>query len=271
MKFIKDHLTFIFPMMAILLGIEFFLVFDRTTSSYEEGLREGYSMFIVADKELNLAEFQKLNPHISKSTPVTKDELAQEISQGISKSSSEKILQALPYFYNIKFDTYLHTSVLDSIKTSLETDERIKKVETFGNSYSASYTLFSFIKFALKAFVIFMSLVSLFLVVKQMEVWNYAHRERMQVMEIFGAPLMLRSGVLFKVATIDAVISTILTTTIFVMLKHKWAEESHLEILKQMQDLLFRPFDFFILLMTSLMIVIVSVYIVVFSTRESSQ
>jgi len=269
MKFIKDHLTFIFPMMAILLGIEFFLVFDRTTSSYEAGLREGYSMFVVAEKELKLADFQKLSPNISKSLPITKDELANEISQGISKSSSEKILKALPYFYNIKFDSYLHTSVLDSIKTLLEADERITKVETFGNSYSASYTLFSFIKFTLKAFVIFMSLVSLFLVVKQMEVWNYAHRERMQVMEIFGAPLMLRSGVLFKVAIIDAVISTLLTTTIFILLKHKWAEETHLEILQQMQEMLFRPLDFLILLMIALLIVIVSVYIVVFTTKDA--
>ena len=39
MKFIKNHLMFILPLMAILLGIEFYLVFDRTTDSYEKVLR----------------------------------------------------------------------------------------------------------------------------------------------------------------------------------------------------------------------------------------
>ena len=60
-----------------------------------------------------------------------------------------------------------------------------------------------------------MGVVSLFLIIKQMEIWKYAHKQRMQVMEIFGAPLMLRSGVLFKVAIMDAFIATILTTAFF--------------------------------------------------------
>jgi len=267
MKFIKNHLTFIFPMMAILLGVEFFLVFDRTTSNYEKDLREGYSMFIVALQPITLDEFEELDSHISQSEEVKKEELAKQIAKGMSKSSSKKILEALPHFYNIKFDRYLHTSKLEHIKAYLEADERIKKVETFGTSYGASYTLFSFIKFTFKAFVIFMSLVSLFLVTKQMEIWNYAHKERMQVMETFGAPLMLRSGVLFKVAFIDAMISTILTTGIFLFVKHKWAEESHIEILMKMQNSLFQPLDFFILLSASILIVFVSVYLVVFSSK----
>ena len=267
MKFIKNHLTFIFPMMAILLGIEFFLVFDRTTNNYEKDLREGYSMFVVAKKPITLEEFEELDSHICQREEIKKEDLAKQIAKGMSKSSTKKILDALPHFYNIQFDSYLHTSTLEHIKAYLEADDRIKKVETFGNSYGASYTLFSFIKLTFKAFVAFMSLVSFFLVIKQMEIWNYAHKERMQVMETFGAPLMLRSGVLFKVAFIDAIISTLLTTGIFLFLKYRWAQESHIDILMQMQDLLFKPIDFLILLATSLLIVFISVYLVVFSSK----
>ncbi len=267
MRFIKNHLTFIFPMMAILLGVEFFLVFDRTTTNYEKELREGYSMFVVAREPISLTDFIELDSHISEREEVEKEVLAKQIAEGMTKSNSDKILEALPYFYNIKFSSYLHTSTLKHIKAYLEADNRIKKVETFGDSYGASYTLFSFIKFTFKAFVTFMSLISLVLVIKQMEIWNYAHKERMQVMETFGAPIMLRSGVLFKVAIIDAIISTILTTSIFVFLKYKWAEESHIDILMHMQNLLFHPIDFLILLATSLLIVFISVYLVVFTTK----
>jgi len=55
MKFIKNHLMFILPLMAILLGVEFYLVFDRTTNSYEQGLKDGYSMLLVADNPINLS------------------------------------------------------------------------------------------------------------------------------------------------------------------------------------------------------------------------
>lgn len=268
MKFIKNHLTFIFPMMAILLGIEFFLVFDRTTDSYEEGLKEGYSMFVVAKKALELDDFQRLNKHISQREEINKEALATQISKGVNQSNSKEILKALPYFYNIKLDSYLHSSALKNIKRDLEESDTIKRVETFGNSYTDSYKLFSFIKFSLKAFIAFMGIVSLLLIIKQMEIWKYAHKERMQVMEIFGASLMLRSGVLFRVAIIDAIIATFLTSGIFLALKYQWAQESHIDILMQKQNLLFQSNDFLILLGTSLLIVIVSVYLVVFSTKE---
>lgn len=268
MKFIKNHLTFIFPMMAILLGVEFFLVFDRATSSYEKGLQEGYSMFVVANKSLTLEEFQSLSTHISQSEEIEKEALAKQISEGMNQSSSREILKTLPHFYNIRLDSYLDVSALNGIKSDIEKSEKIKRVETFGDSYSASYKLFTFIKFTLKAFIGFMALVSLFLIIKQMEIWNYAHRERMQVMEIFGAPLMLRSGVLFRVALVDAIISALLTSGIFLFLKYQWAQESHIDVLMQKQDLLFHSSDFLILLIVSLLIVITSVFLVVFSAKE---
>ena len=269
MKFIKYHLTFIFPMMAILLGVEFFLVFDRTTDSYEKRLREGYSMFVVAKKTLDLDDFRRLNRHINRSEEVDRQVLAEQISKGINQTDSREILKALPYFYNVKLDSYMRSSALREIKSDLEKSEYIRRVETFGSSYTSSYKLFSFIKFALKAFIGFMGLVSFFLIVKQMEIWKYEHKERMKVMEIFGAPMMLRSGVLFRVAIIDAIISTFLTSGIFLALKYQWAKESHIDILMQKQNLLFQSSDLIILLGISLLIVIVSVYFVVFgSNRE---
>jgi len=268
MKFVKYHLTFILPMMAILLGVEFFLVFDRTTHSYEEGLREGYSMFIVTKKELELDDFKRLNAHINRIEPINKEALAAQISKGVNQTSSKEILKAMPHFYNIKLDSYMSSAKLDRIKSDLEENEQIKRVETFGSSYTDSYKLFSFIQFALKAFLGFMGLISFFLIIKQMEIWKYAHKERMQVMKIFGASLMLRSGVLFRVAIIDAVISTFLTSAVFLTLKYYWVTQSQISVLLQKRSLLFQSSDFLILLGISLLIVILSVYFVVFSNRD---
>ena len=267
MKFIKNHLMFILPLMAILLGIEFYLVFDRTTDSYEKGLTEGYSMLVVTKKPMELSAFKARNKHISSSKKIKRENIVSQIAKGVSKSSNKEILLSLPYFYNVGLDSYLNTSGLDKIKADLEADKNIKKVETFGSSYSSSYRLFSFIKFTLKLFIIFMGVVSLFLIIKQMEIWKYAHKERMQVMEIFGAPLMLRSGVLFKVAIVDAFIATLLTSAIFLYVKFQWAANSGIDIMMQNQEELFRMTDMAILLVSALLIVIIAVYSVVFSSK----
>lgn len=267
MKSIKDHLMFILPLMAILLGIEFYLVFDRTTDSYEKGLKEGYSILVVTKKPMELSAFSALNEHISESKKIKREEIISEVIKGVNKTNSKKILDALPYFYNLSLDAYLHISALEEIKKDLEADANIKRVETFGTSYSSSYRLFAFIKFTLKLFIVFMAVVSLFLIIKQMEIWKYAHRERMQVMEIFGAPLMLRSGILFKVAFIDAIFATVFVSGIFYYIKFYWASQSGIDLMVQNQSILFMLNDIGVLFASSIFIVIVAVYSVVFSSK----
>jgi len=266
MKFIKNHLMFILPLMAILLGIEFYLVFDRTTDSYEKGLKEGYTMFVVSKKPITLSDFKTLNGHIESVEAVNRKEVVGDIVKGISRTNTEKILNALPYFYNIGLDAYVRTLELEEIKKDLEADMRIRRVETFGSSYSSAYRLFAFIKFTLKLFIGFMGVVSLFLIIKQMEIWKYAHKRRMQVMEIFGAPMMLRSGILFKVAVIDAVVATMITALLFLYIKFEWAAQSGIEIMMKNQEDLFRISDIGLLLGSALIIVVIAVYSVVFSS-----
>jgi len=257
---------FILPLMAILLGIEFYLVFDRTTDSYEKGLKEGYSMFVVSSIPMELDSFKERNAHIENVEAIKRQDVVNDIVKGISKENEKEILGALPYFYNIRLDAYVNTSELEKIKSDLKEDPNIKRVETFGSSYSSAYRLFSFIKFILKLFIGFMAIVSLFLIIKQMEIWKYSHKQRMQVMEIFGAPLMLRSGILFKVAVIDAIFATMITAFIFLYVKFQWAAESGIEIMMKNQENLFRLSDIGILLGAALLIVIVAVYSVVFSS-----
>ncbi len=268
MKFIRSHITFIFPMMIILLGIEFFLAFDRVTDSYEKNLKEKYSIFVVSNEPMTLENFKSLNSHINVSEEIDKEALAKRVSEGMSQSGSEEILKELPYFYNIRLDSYFDVSMLKSIKEDIEKSKKIKSVEMFGDSHSVSYRLFSFIKLTFKIFVVFMALVSFFLVIRQMEIWNYEHKERMRVMEIFGAPFMLRSGVLYRVAVVDAIISTLLTSGIFLYFKYYWAQNSQINILMLRRDQFFQSSDLLILLGTALTIVIFSVYFVVLGTKD---
>ena len=267
MKFIKNHLMFILPLMAILLGIEFYLVFERTTGTYEQGLKEDYSMLVVTQKPVKLEKLKALNAHISTLRPIKREQIVSKVAKGVGKQGSKEILKSLPYFYDVGLDSYLDTKALEQIKKDLERDKNIKKVETFGSSYGNSYRLFRFVKLILNIFIVFMGVVSLLLIIKQMEIWKYEHRQRMQVMEIFGAPLMLRSGVLFKIAIADAILATLLTAGVFFYVKLIWAPKSGIDIIVNNQEKLFLMSDMGILLGAAILIVTIAVYSVVFSAR----
>jgi len=72
---------------------------------------------------------------------------------------------------------------------------------------------------------------------------------------------------LFKVAIMDAFIATILTSAFFLYLKFQWAAKSGIEIMMEEQEKLFVMSDIAILLGSALVIVIIAVYSVVFSSK----
>jgi cell division transport system permease protein len=259
---------FLLPLLAILLGVEFFLVFDRVTKDYEEKLRQSYSILVVSEKVMSPKDFRRIDPHITRAEPIDKKTIAKEIARGIQSTADAEILAALPHFYNLRLDRYLSRAEVEKIRKKLLAVKGIKKVETFGENHRAKYNLFIFLKIIFWSFVGLMSLVSIFLVVKQMEVWQLAHRERMQIMEIFGAPMLLRSGVLFRMGIVDALLATAIAVGLFAALRYYYAPVSGIEILLDRRELLFEARDAAILAGIALLIVIVAVLNVAFKSRE---
>jgi len=256
--------------MAILLGLEFFIAFDRTTKQYEKSLQDEYSMLIVSKEDMSIDDITAWDKHIVKIEVINKNEIVGKINQAmeVNNTTDEKIKNAIPNFYAAKIDKYLNTLELQAIKTNLLKNPQITRVETFDSVYKSNYGLFSFIKFSFRTFIIFMSIIGFFLILKQMEVWNYIHAQRMRVMEIFGAPLLFRSKVLIKVAIIDAIIASIVTSFIFWYLQFVVVANGNITILNDNLESVFSIGDIFILLFTSLFISLVAVFIVVMNIKE---
>ncbi len=264
MKFIKRHLSLIFPLVAILLGLEFFIVFDRTTDKYEKSLTSDYSMMVVAIEDMSIDDFKDLNRHILGVRELPRPKVLNDIYDKDSKNS------AIPNFYEIKLDNLLGIKELENVKNNLSQSKSIKRIETFRSTYKSQYELFTFIKYSFATFIFFMSIIGFFLIIKQMEVWNYIHAQRMKIMEIFGASLFLRSKVLINMALLDAIFSSILTSMMFVSLQKMWISDTQMDILKEHVSDVFRFSDFFILLFSSISIVLIAVFIVVINVKEES-
>jgi cell division transport system permease protein len=260
---------FILPLLAILLGIESFMVFSRVTASYGESLKEAYTILVVTKKSMKPEEFKALDSHIVRIKPVEKDAIVEQISQGMSNASTQEIIKALPHFYTLYLDRYLNAANIETIKKRLVASPNVRRVETFGQAHNANYNLYMLIRASLWTFVGFMVFTSLFLVVKQMEIWQLEHRERMQVMEILGASGMLRSGVLFRIALTDAVIAALVTIGVFAFLRYAWVARSEIDLLVQKQTLVFEFKDIAILGGIAFVIVMVSVVLVANSVKET--
>jgi cell division transport system permease protein len=68
-------------------------------------------------------------------------------------------------------------------------------------------------------FSIAIAAVTSLLILKEMRLWQFQHAERMSIMALFGAPVWLRSAVLFRLAIVDAIIATIVLCLAFFMIE----------------------------------------------------
>ncbi len=270
MKFVKNHLSIIFPMVAILLGLEFFIVFDRTTKNYEESLRNSYAMLVVSKEEMSIDDFKSWDNHVFKVSEIEKSKIVNRVSSTFDKSlnKSNTLQDKMPNFYSIKLNSYLNKKELEEVKNNFLKSHKITRVETFDTLHQSNYGLFSFIKFAFSTFIVFMTIIGSFLIIKQMEVWNYMHSQRMKVMNIFGASLFLRSKVLINMALIDAIISAIFASIIFYFIQKSWLKDSNIRIIQDNLEKLFTFSDIFILMVAAMVIVMTAVILVVINVKE---
>ena len=268
MKFIKRHLSLIFPLIAILLGLEFLIVFDRTTDTYETTLSNNYSIMVVAKDEMSIDDFRAWDSHVLGVKELEKSKILERINNGSTEDTSLSLANSLPNFYTVKLDKLLSISELEQVKINLSKSKNIKRIENFHSAYKAKYELFTFIQLAFGTFILFMAIIGFFLIIKQMEVWNFLHAQRMKVMEIFGASLFLRSKILINMAVVDAVISAVLTSILFLLIQKSWVSDSNMEILKDNVSKIFMFSDFFILLFASIVVVLIAVFLVVINVKE---
>ena len=69
-------------------------------------------------------------------------------------------------------------------------------------------------------------MVTTLLIFKELRIWQFKHSERMNIMGLFGAPVWLRSAVLFRLAIVDAIIASILAFGLFVYISSSlWVQE----------------------------------------------
>lgn len=115
----------------------------------------------------------------------------------------------LPKFYRLYLSRFPTPQEISKLQKRLEKHSSIERVEGYAQTHDTVYKLMLLFKDVVQIFSIAIAAVTSLLILKEMRLWQFQHADRMSIMALFGAPVWLRSAVLFRLAIVDAIIATI--------------------------------------------------------------
>lgn len=268
MKFLKSHIGVIFPLLILLFSIEFSIMVGRIVDDYESKMGKDYNIIVVSEKELKKADLKEAINTFDDIEELDTSEVINRLKNDISIKNLTLLKNTLPKFYSIKLTSFPSASYLNKIKNDLNKFEGVKKVETFSNTYDKIYKLLVMFKNISEYFTALVALMGIILIFKQMRIWIYEHRQRIEIMSYLGAPYWLKSAMLYKLALIDSVIATFLVCIFYMLILN--LDSLQVAVVGVGFDIpnLNLLGDGFILFVASILASIISVSLVMLNSRE---
>ncbi|NPA65356.1 MAG: cell division protein FtsX [Epsilonproteobacteria bacterium] len=269
MKSIKNHLSLIIALVSILFAIQAITLSDRAMYAYTKKLQNNYAVVVIAKKEIDTKKVKSLLPALIQTVePIGIEEAIKKIEPTISKKKLKALEATLPKFYKITLQHYPSPTEIEILRQKLQQLKEVQKIEDFQASYDITYKLLLLFQNVVEVFSSIVFVITLLLILKELRIWQFKHKERMNIMGLFGAPKWLSSAVLFRLAIVDAVISSILVMFFFSSIASSaWIEEKFSIIGIKVVIFDFVQ-DFPILLISALSISILLAVIIVFGHKE---
>jgi len=215
MRSLKNHISLIIPLFAILFAMEFYLIIDRVIKQYESRLSDDYSIVVVSNEALELERLKKRVPKTANIEEINASVVIERLKKEGMQIDFKQLEQFMPKFYRVRLESFPTTDELAELKKRYQKIKGVERVETFVRSHEQIYRFLLFVKRISKLFLAIIFVTSVMLVFKQIEVWILEHQERMYIMALFGAPLWMRTAMLIKLSVIDTIISALLVYGIY--------------------------------------------------------
>lgn len=215
MKSLKNHISLIIALFTVLFAVQIYMSVDRTIAAYETRLKNDYSIIVVATKTLSDAEFKKMDSIIERSEPIATDQVLERLKSEMSQKNLDLLKVTLPKFYRLYLGRFPTPDEIKKLQKKLQRNSAIERVEGYAQTHDTVYKLMLLFKDVVQIFSIAIAAVTSLLILKEMRLWQFQHAERMSIMALFGAPVWLRSAVLFRLAIVDAIIATLLVCLAF--------------------------------------------------------
>ena len=215
MRSFKSHISVIFPLVILLFAIEFSLMLGKFVSDYEFKMTSDYNIIIVSEIELNENMLIPIIPTFASLTTLDANLILNRLKNDISAKNISVLKSILPKFYSLKLTNFPSKDAMVNIKANLSKIQGVKRVESFSKTHDQVYNMLILSKNIADYFAILVGLLGLVLVFKQMRIWLYEHKRRVEIMTLFGAPYWLKSAMLYKLSIIDSIIATTLVVIFY--------------------------------------------------------
>ena len=268
MKSIKNHLSLVIALVSILFSIQILVIAERSIDAYKDKLANDYSIVVVSQKKLEQKDLMRENQIIANISSLSADNVIQRLNTGMSKKNIKLLKLTLPKFYNIKLKYYPSSSEIKMLTKKLLRKSSITKVENFSSSHDSTYKLLLLFKRVITIFSVSMLVVTMLLIFKELKIWQFKHNERMNIMGLFGAPLWMRSAILFRLSMVDALIASFVSFILFSYIaSDSWVKEQfdYIGIKVMIFDSLY---DLVILTTVSIVVSIVLASLIVIGHKE---
>ncbi|MDD2829129.1 MAG: cell division protein FtsX [Sulfuricurvum sp.] len=220
MKSLKNHISLIIALFTVLASVQIYFAVDRTIAAYETHLKDDYSVIVVSNKTFNPAELKALNSMIDRGEPVSTESVLERLKGEMSQKNIDLLKITLPKFYRLYLNRFPTPKEINQLQKKLEQHPAIERVEGFTQTHDTVYKLMLLFKDVVQIFSIAIAAVTSLLILKEMRLWQFQHAERMSIMALFGAPVWLRSAVLFRLAIVDAIIATLILCLAFFLIDY---------------------------------------------------
>ena len=268
MKSFKNHISLIIALFSILFSIQTFTIIQRSIDAYKQNLSDNYTIIVVSQKNMKKDDIKAIDSIINDVNELSAENIVKRLSGGMERKNVELLKLYLPKFYKLKLKYYPTDKELSKLRKSLLSNKYITKIEDFANAHDTAYKLLLLLKNIVVVFAVVVFIVTVLLILKELKIWQYMHNERMSIMALFGAATWLRSAVLFRLAIVDAFISTILTFGLFTYLSGSEFILKHFEYIGIDVIVFDKVYDTLTLLGVSMGIAIFLVILIILGHKE---
>ncbi len=215
MRSVKNHFSLIIALFTIVFTLQIYMVIERTVTAYERNLNENYAIVVVTKKSIATDTLVAMSPKIKSAEEISTKEVVDNLQSQMKQRHIDLLKLSLPHFYSIHLNHYPTPSEVKELRRTLQKNSDITRIEDFAKSHDTLYKLLLLFKSVVVIFAIAIFAVTSLLVLKEMRIWQFQHNDRMSIMAMFGAPVWMRSAVLFRLSIVDAIIASVLAIMVF--------------------------------------------------------
>lgn len=269
MIWFRQYLSLLVPLVALLVGIESVILINRAVVSHEEIIGKNYAIVVVSQNEIKEESIKQSIKNVYSIRLLDTSEIINEIDSKFKDTNIDDLKKSLPFFYAITLNSFPSQSQIKELESNLKSFSGVTRVESFSKTHDQTYRLLVLLKGCIFVLSGLIFVISLFLMIKQIEVWRFEHSERMEIMTYLGAHSKIKNAPLYRLALIDSLIAALIVVFIVALIVNTDRVSS---IISMLGISVFSTttfiIDYFILLFAAYVISMSSVFVVILFQKE---